>query len=189
MSNVVPGDSKRVTYRKPGFLENVVALHRVMFRSNNGLTSSHPYDSRPTDWPFLYRGISFWRRKGVDTLGIYLIGNPLVWWWGSTSIVLFGMYTIVTILASKRQYELQQNKDLMYSLWTHSIAYLCHYLPFFLMKRQVHSNNLVIFASLFTIIVLFYPSRCWSGRRHCTRNKSESSLSICIIDTNHLYIL
>jgi dolichyl-phosphate-mannose-protein mannosyltransferase len=135
-----------------------------MFRSNNGLKSSHPYDSRPSQWPLLHRGISFWRAT-PDTHGIYLIGNPLPWFLGTLSVVLFVAFTIVSIFLEKRQIVFHQSgfvKDAVSGLWFHSLGYFCHYLPFFLMQRQVPLELIiVVFASLFTQSILFHS--VWWG--------------------------
>lgn len=40
-------DAERVTYNKLGFFKKFLELNKVMWDTNSGLTSSHPYDSRP----------------------------------------------------------------------------------------------------------------------------------------------
>lgn len=44
----VPPDTERVNYRRPGFFAKFMELNKVMWDVNKGLTSSHPYDSRPS---------------------------------------------------------------------------------------------------------------------------------------------
>ncbi|KAI9267568.1 Dolichyl-phosphate-mannose-protein mannosyltransferase-domain-containing protein [Helicostylum pulchrum] len=46
---LLPPDSERVTYKKLGFLRKFLELNKVMWDTNSGLTSSHPYDSRPEE--------------------------------------------------------------------------------------------------------------------------------------------
>ncbi|KAJ2991748.1 hypothetical protein HDV02_003501 [Globomyces sp. JEL0801] len=72
-----PEGSKLVNYKNPSFIQSFLELNKAMWTSNNGLKSSHPYDSVPAAWPLLERGISFWRAK-PDNSGIYLIGNPFI---------------------------------------------------------------------------------------------------------------
>jgi dolichyl-phosphate-mannose-protein mannosyltransferase len=43
----VPLDTEKVTYNKLSFLNKFIELNKVMWDTNKGLTSSHPYDSRP----------------------------------------------------------------------------------------------------------------------------------------------
>ncbi|KAG0783464.1 hypothetical protein G6F16_003015 [Rhizopus arrhizus] len=44
---MLPPETEKVTYNKPGFIAKFVELNKVMWDTNKGLTSSHPYDSRP----------------------------------------------------------------------------------------------------------------------------------------------
>lgn len=44
---IVPVDAPRVSYKKLGFLDKFLELNKVMWETNKGLISSHPYDSRP----------------------------------------------------------------------------------------------------------------------------------------------
>lgn len=46
-----------VNYRKPGFISKFLELQRVMWTTNAGLTDRHTFDSRPSSWPRLSRGI------------------------------------------------------------------------------------------------------------------------------------
>lgn len=54
----VPDSAKKVNYRKPGFLRKFAELQAVMWQTNAGLTDRHAYDSRPSSWPLLKRGIN-----------------------------------------------------------------------------------------------------------------------------------
>jgi hypothetical protein len=44
---VVPEDTEKVNYRRPGFFKKFLELNQVMWETNKGLTQSHPFDSRP----------------------------------------------------------------------------------------------------------------------------------------------
>ncbi|KAI9261652.1 Dolichyl-phosphate-mannose-protein mannosyltransferase-domain-containing protein [Phascolomyces articulosus] len=46
-NELLPSDTEKVNYRKPGFLSRFFELNKVMWDVNKGLTASHPYDSRP----------------------------------------------------------------------------------------------------------------------------------------------
>lgn len=56
LTTVGPG-SETVNYHKPGFLAKFLELQGVMWQTNQGLTDRHAYDSRPSAWPILRRGI------------------------------------------------------------------------------------------------------------------------------------
>ncbi|KAJ3319746.1 hypothetical protein HDV06_005947 [Boothiomyces sp. JEL0866] len=138
-----PEGSQKTRYKPPSFLRNFIELHKAMWNSNKGLTSSHPYESRPLDWPFLHRGISFWRAK-PDEYGIYLIGNPISWWTGTVSVMLYGLYEVIKVLLEKRQNMIQTSsyfKDMMSGLWFFAVGWFIHLFPFVLMKRQLFLHH------------------------------------------------
>lgn len=53
----VPPDAPKANYRKLGFFAKFVELQRVMWQTNAGLTDRHTFDSRPSSWPRMLRGI------------------------------------------------------------------------------------------------------------------------------------
>jgi dolichyl-phosphate-mannose-protein mannosyltransferase len=100
----VDAKAEKVNYRNPGFLRKFLELQHVMWTTNAGLTDRHAYDSRPQSWPVLRRGIkcvaevsasrksylsrahSFWVK---DHRQIYLIGNPVVWYLSTLSVLAY----------------------------------------------------------------------------------------------------
>lgn len=52
-----PENSEKVNYHKMSFLAKFLELQQVMWTTNAGLTDRHTYDSRPSSWPRLRRGI------------------------------------------------------------------------------------------------------------------------------------
>ena len=127
-----------------------------MWRTNAGLVESHAWDSRPLDWPWLRRGINFW---GKDHRQVYLIGNPIVWWTSTLALVIYAAVKGFSILRWQRGYKDYSNRTfpLTYTLglylcvatwrhydWNVGVAVLgwgLHYLPFFLMKRQLFLHH------------------------------------------------
>jgi len=63
-----------------------------MMTSNNALVPDADKEdtiaSKPFDWPFLFNGM---RMNGWQDFGIkyYLVGNPVTWWMGSASLVVW----------------------------------------------------------------------------------------------------
>lgn len=154
----MPAGVKKITYRHPGFFESFMELHQVMWDSNNNLKSSHPYGSSPITWPFMSRGISFWRAT-PDTKGIYLIGNPLVWMSGALCILACLLLEGVDLVLQQRNIVFNRSgyfKDMIAGYWFYTMGYLLHYFPFFLMGRQVRTefNIVALLASLFTFSLL-----------------------------------
>jgi len=54
---VVPPNAQKVNYLKLSFLDKFFELQQVMWQTNAGLTDRHTFDSRPSSWPGLRRGI------------------------------------------------------------------------------------------------------------------------------------
>jgi dolichyl-phosphate-mannose-protein mannosyltransferase len=113
-----------VNYKKPGFFSKFLELNKVMWTTNAGLTASHPYDSRPSSWIWLRRGISFW---GKDQKHIYLIGNWFTWYMSSLSIVLYAAIRLLLVIRDKRGYRdnFRGMCALFYFLLLHSLVVVC----------------------------------------------------------------
>lgn len=83
------------------FFRDFVHLNVAMWNSNNALTPDQDKDdaltSQPYHWPLMMRGIRMcgW---GDDTIKFYMLGNPLVWWGSTLSLIimlaLYGGYLI-----------------------------------------------------------------------------------------------
>lgn len=78
-------------YRSP-FFRDFWHLNVAMMTSNNALVPDADKEdtiaSKPFDWPFLWNGM---RMNGWHDTGIkyYLVGNPVTWWMGSTSLLIW----------------------------------------------------------------------------------------------------
>ncbi|KAG6331057.1 hypothetical protein ID866_8031 [Astraeus odoratus] len=148
----LPPKAAMVNYKIPGFLAKFWELQHVMWTTNSKLTDRHVYDSRPWSWPILRRGINFWVK---DHRQIYLIGNPFVWWLSTASVIAYVVVRGFLILRAKRGYKDFENTKLVkYDtlcgfLFT---GYALHYLPFFLMSRQLFLHH--YFPALYFAILL-----------------------------------
>ncbi|KAF9949516.1 hypothetical protein BGZ72_008706 [Mortierella alpina] len=162
-----PHNAPKVNYNKPGFFGKFIELNKVMWTTNAGLTDSHPYESRPSSWPWMRRGISFW---GKDQKHMYLIGNWFTWYLSSFSIGLYAVIRILLVVRDKRGYRdnfrgLRDYYELSGGFFFMGWCY--HYLPFFLMDRQLflhHYLPALYFAILmlcvtFDLACRFIPNR------------------------------
>ncbi|KAJ3041920.1 hypothetical protein HDV00_008429 [Rhizophlyctis rosea] len=151
----LPKDAEKVNYQRPSFIKKFLEIHRTMWNINAGLTSSHPFDSRPGIWPTLKRGISFWTsKKGGGQ--IYLIGNPLVWYSATASILIYVVYECLSAALVKRQITVTQTGFLGKAAeggWFLFLGWVLHYCPFFLMGRQLFLHH--YFPALYFSILLF----------------------------------
>ncbi len=159
----IPADSPRLVKetRKPKqmpFLKKYFELQRAMFFHNNALTSSHPYASQPFQWPFLLRGVSFWTQNDTRQQ-IYFLGNPVGYWIASSLLAVFAGIIGADQLSKRRGIDaLDERKScphlvlcLLTIAATRSRLYnstgfffLCwaaHYLPFYLMGRQLFLHH------------------------------------------------
>ena len=108
-----PPDAEKVNYRVPGFFAKFWELNQVMWETNAGLIESHAWDSRPSEWPWLRRGINFWlllfialsNCRGKDHRQVYLIGNPAVWWPSTLVLAVYLVVKVVSILRWQRGYK------------------------------------------------------------------------------------
>lgn len=131
----------KVNFVPPSFLGKVLELHRVMWDVNQHLTAHHVYESRPHTWPFLRRGINFWTKHHRQ---VYLIGNPLVWWPAALAVGLYAVVRVGLVLRAQRGYQdftsaAVVRYDRACALL--GVAFALHYLPFFLMKRQLFLHH------------------------------------------------
>ncbi|KAF2400471.1 dolichyl-phosphate-mannose-protein mannosyltransferas-like protein 1 [Trichodelitschia bisporula] len=144
-------DVEVVNYKKPGFLGKFWELQKVMWKTNAGLVESHAWDSRPSSWPILRRGINFW---GKDHRQIYLIGNPVVWWTSTLAIVLYVAIKGLAVLRWQRGFEDYRYipfKRFDYEVGTMVLGWALHYFPFFLMARQLFLHH--YFPALYFAII------------------------------------
>lgn len=148
----LPPNSPKVNYKLPGFLSKFLELQQVMWTTNAGLTDRHTYDSRPDAWPRLLRGINFWVK---DHRQIYLIGNPLVWYLSSFSVLAYMLVRGFLILRAQRGYrDFDNTKVVKYDSLCGFlfIGWSLHYFPFFLMNRQLFLHH--YFPALYFAVLL-----------------------------------
>ncbi|KAL8867794.1 MAG: hypothetical protein Q9174_005432, partial [Haloplaca sp. 1 TL-2023] len=144
-------DAEKVNYKNPGFLGKFWELQKVMWTTNAGLVESHAWDSRPPSWPILRRGINFW---GKERRHIYLIGNPVIWWSSSAAIGIYFIFKALSVLRWQRgfkDYEDVSFKRFDYEIGTSVLGWAFHYLPFFLMSRQLFLHH--YFPALYFAII------------------------------------
>ncbi|KAI8324712.1 protein O-D-mannosyltransferase [Martensiomyces pterosporus] len=136
-----PQNAPLAEYRRPGLVAKVLEATRVMWRVNNGLTKSHPYESRPHTWPWMRRGMAFW---GDGDRSIYLIGTPILWWLSFVAIVSFAAIQVALFFRDRRGFHdrlLGARERYFESVGFLSVGWLLHWIPFFLMGRQLFLHH------------------------------------------------
>ncbi|KAI9323158.1 Dolichyl-phosphate-mannose-protein mannosyltransferase-domain-containing protein [Dichotomocladium elegans] len=140
-NDLLPGDVKMVNYETPSFWAKFVELHKVMWKANKGLTQSHPYESRPSSWPMLRSGISYWANHGRH---IYFLGNPVVYWMSTIAVfnfmILWGFFQVREKLGYRDHYGGLRN-FFERSAGFYVMGWALHYVPFYIMGRQLFLHH------------------------------------------------
>lgn len=148
-----PKDAEIINYKKLSFWDKFVELHRTMWQINQGLTSHHNWQSNPTDWPLLLRGINYWS-KGHNQ--VYFLGNAVVWWSSSIVVVVFAIHTIFSLIRWQSGKKVATNKN-VFNFNAQVFLYLAgwglHYIPFFIMGRQLFLHHYLP-AAYFALLAL-----------------------------------
>ncbi|KAK7917647.1 hypothetical protein PG985_011255 [Apiospora marii] len=146
-------DAEKVNYEQPGFFGKFWELQSVMWKTNAGLVESHAWDSRPSSWPILRRGINFW---GKDHRQIYLVGNPVVWYTSTLAVVVYVLFKGIAVLRWQRScgdYNNTVFKRFDYEIGTAVLGWAFHYFPFYLMQRQLFLHH--YFPALYFAVMAF----------------------------------
>ncbi|KAI9749432.1 MAG: hypothetical protein M1815_002539 [Lichina confinis] len=125
------------------FLRKYIELQRAMFFHNNALTSSHPYSSQPFQWPVLLRGVSFWTKNDTKQQ-IYFVGNPIGWWFAASILAVFLGIVGADQLTLRRGLDVLDYRTRSRLYNSTGFFFLCwaaHYLPFYLMGRQLFLHH------------------------------------------------
>jgi Gpi18-like mannosyltransferase len=146
-------------------------MQEQMWWYHTGLRATHPYTSSWWSWPLLIRPIYLYTSEEVRGMvaRIYAMGNPLVFWFGLTSVALSFIYSY-----------LEKNKNLAFVVFAYlvffvpwavspRIMFLYHYLPSlpFLAIATAYvlrRTPKLIFGYLLiclVVFVYFYPH--WAG--------------------------
>ncbi|CAG0888880.1 unnamed protein product [Cyprideis torosa] len=72
---------------KPSFISRFIEAHAVMFQGNADLKPKAGENfARPWQWPIDFRGQWF---SASDSMYIYLLGNPVIWWGNLLLLLVF----------------------------------------------------------------------------------------------------
>ncbi|KAI9298088.1 PMT-domain-containing protein [Neoconidiobolus thromboides FSU 785] len=148
VNEIIGKNDTEIQHKEPkhrNFFLKFIELHREMLVKNNQISASHPYATRPWQWPITHRGCSYWTR---DTFGkkeqIYLLGNPFGYFLGSLVILLFVAYFISDQFLLRRGYttsDLGFHNRIYNSGFFLLMAWGLHYFPFFPMGRQLFLHH------------------------------------------------
>ncbi|EOR01782.1 Dolichyl-phosphate-mannose--protein mannosyltransferase 4 [Wallemia ichthyophaga EXF-994] len=132
---------KRV--KSMSFFKKFFELQTKMLKHNAGLTNSHPYASAPIEWPFQLKGISFWTNNDTQQQ-IYMIGNVFGAWGSIAALSIFaGIWGADQLSRRRGQEPIEEHvrRRMHNSIGFFIAAWAFHYLPFFLMGRQLFIHH------------------------------------------------
>ncbi len=127
----------------PSLFKKFTELNAEMYRSNKGLTATHPYSSLWYTWPLMTRPIYYWVR---DNAKIYLLGNPIIWWGSTIAIFCLVIFLIAELLGLNTKYLIRNTTS-----WFLLGGWLFNLLPFIGITRAMflyHYFTGLIFAIL-----------------------------------------
>ena len=112
---------------KTNFIKNFIDLNFAMWRTNNALTLN-PYkkpeqnQSKVYHWPFLLRGFRMvaWKENAIK---FYLIGNPIIWWITSVSLLIYFVLWVTYIIRGRRGKNDFQNTGIIF--YTRKMGRIC----------------------------------------------------------------
>eukprot|EP00117_Sycon_ciliatum_P003691 scpid40617/ scgid8375/ Protein O-mannosyl-transferase 2; Dolichyl-phosphate-mannose--protein mannosyltransferase 2 len=131
---------------RPGLLDKMYESHVVMAQTNSGFKpKANEVTSRPWMWPINYQGQVF-SGGANNTIRVYLLGNPIIWWSNTVCIVVYVVLAIVYSVVLQRGVKLDQDfaddcrRSLRCCTWM-LIGWLLHYIPFYMMGRVLYFHH------------------------------------------------
>ncbi|CAB16577.1 Dolichyl-phosphate-mannose--protein mannosyltransferase [Schizosaccharomyces pombe] len=132
----LPSDSRKITYRKPGFLESFVEHNKLMWLKDRKMGDGHVYESSALTWPLLLGPLRFFYEQHLQ---VFFMGNPFVWY---SVISLVAFFVIVQIFCLAR-WNLGYNDfgpsafHYNYNIGKFVVAWLLHWAPYILETDRV----------------------------------------------------
>ena len=138
-------------WETPGFFAKLYELNRIMYTTNQGLSKAHSGASQWYTWPLMNKPLYYWHSDGAR---IYLIGNPIVWWFCALAVILL-------ILGTLRFPEWRQRE----TFWILMTGFWANLLPFMMVSRVMfmyHYLTCLCFSVLlFAYLLEKLPKKPW----------------------------
>lgn len=136
---------KDSSVKPEGLAAKFFELNGVMLRINETFEATHPYSSKWYTWPLMQRPIYYWVESQSK---IYFLGNPLIYWLGSLSVVLLMAFMAIKNKSLDIATEREQSSFLL-------IGYLSNMLPFIFIGRVMFIYHYLP-ALVFSIMILAF---------------------------------
>lgn len=124
------------------FWEKLIELQYHMVTAHGNL-GSHQFGAVPQSWPLIGKTLPYWLDE-KNNAQVTLIGNPLLWWFGSASLGVFPAMSAFYLLRRKRMvFDIPQADFMLW--WTGGVllgvGWLLHYAPYFLLSRVLFLHH------------------------------------------------
>jgi len=137
------------------FFQKFFEYQIKMFKVNNDLTNGHAFASKPLHWPLMLKGVAYWLDTDTNKQ-IFIIGNPIVYWLGAISLLIYMALLALYLLRRKRQcYDLDNAEWNNFSIGCYLLigGFLLNWLPYFPVERTLFLHNYLP-ALIFKIILI-----------------------------------
>ncbi len=135
------------TYKPKGFFGKFFELNVKMVET--GVTENN-FASKWYTWPLMKRSMFYWQNFNAGQY-IYLIGNPLLYWLGTLSILILALYTFI-----KKRF----TNTALFIL----IGYSVNFFPFMLIHRPMFIYHYQA-ALIFSIMAIIYLIEQFSAQK------------------------
>jgi len=135
-------------FQEMNIFEKFVGLNLELYRSNTRLGAGHPYTSQWFQWPFMNKPIYYWNSPPDSESKIYFLGNPLIYWLSTISVIYAIIINFFKSLFTK-------NKFLLFNFYFLIFGFLANWLPFIFIGRVMFLYHYLT-ALIFAILILAY---------------------------------
>ena len=119
----LPGSGDAFFVPAGRLIQDTINLNHIMLNANAGIKATHPYSSFWWQWPMMVKPIYYWANGNN---GIYLLGNPVLWWGvGGVFTWLMGYL----IFGRARNITTEHIADKSPMLWAPIAGYLISIIP------------------------------------------------------------
>ena len=150
------------------FFGKFFELNLEMLEVNKHMNATHQYSSKWFTWPLMTRGVFYWQgiHDGVGNRYLYFLGNPLIYWVGTFSI----LFLLGLVVFKKRR-----DKIALCII----IGFLANFIPYIFIGRVMFLYHYQA-ALVFSIMALCYHFENMVSEQN-RRRVMYGFLGLCII--------
>lgn len=158
----------RVAHQQLLLFQKMVEYHHLMWRINKGFVKEHEYLSLPAAWPFVIRGINYFRGEG----NVYLLGNMGVYYGGVVMVVVYLAKVALHLFQVLNPFVLRPEPMYESSYYMTSFEYVLgwalHYVPYMHMTRQLFVHHYLTSVLFLVLVISVFAEylmhvRCYLG--------------------------